>query len=269
MRCLFLFLFCSSCLAQLPVVPLQTFKAPASGPLPTANTILWADFAAGSKFYNSSGSSTPSNGDKIAGYTDLTANHWHLTNTGSSTIMPVYTTSSGPSGGQPFLAFNGVTGNCLSNNFNNTTYSQPITHYYVINDFLGGVTMELMDGFVSDGREVYFFSSGGGGDRFQFAGSSVSIANALANFGGWSVMTFQFNGSSSILRTNGVVAKSGMACGSQGLHGYVLGNRYDGLTPLGNATGIAAIVINNAADSSTVMHSIESFLGSEYGITIH
>lgn len=251
------------------VVPTRRKTSSSSSPIPTANLLIWADFVSGSKFWNSSGSSSPANNDHIRGYTDISGNNNHLTNTAASvSALGVYQTANGPAGGQPYVAFTAnVSGTGLSNYLNTTLFSQPNTYYFVMEDPGNGVSATFFDSaFSGVNRNDYFFSTGSGGVYDLFAGSFGQTLGQLAG-SKWTVVTFQFNGASSLTRTNGVVRDSGLNPGTAGIQGIVIGNRGDAINS--SSINVAAFLMYNAGHNSTTMHQVETFLGNEYGITIH
>ncbi len=268
MRFLLLSLFmCGAVHAQVPAIPFVTQRS--GSPIPLTGMIIWADQKSGSVFYNSSGSTSPANNDKIASYTDISGNHFDITNSGASANMGVFKTGAGPPGGAPYVQFaNAASGTGLSNMLNSTTYSQPSTFYFVWLDNIAGANETAFDSSFNSqsARNVFYFTTGGGGQTFLFAGQNSADVGTLRS-ASWNVSTVQFNGSSSLWRTNGVVGQSGLNPLGNGIKGFIVGN-----SQAGNQSAdlsLAAMVFYNVAHDATTMHSIETFLGNEYGITIH
>lgn len=236
----------------------------ASSFAPVAGYIFW--YSPTNSMTNNSGVSPPSTGDQIKAWGDLSANAYHLQSLASSQ-QPIYRIGNSsvtkPPANNPYLQWlNQV--QWLTNKFA-TVYSQPSTFFFVINGNARSGAAAVLNGAADQNNQVLFAAPPGAPQ--MYAGSIMAGPSGFSS-DIWFVLTCQFNGASSILRSNGVqLTLTGTTVGTGTLKGLTIGNYFNGAGGTSMGGGLGDVVGYNSALSSGDMLKEEEFLANEYGIT--
>lgn len=253
-------------------------------PLSVPGLVVWVDVYHG--VTNNAGSSSPSNGDTIKGWQDLSTNQFPFLNFGSASSQPAYSATLGPTNGPCLIFNNNWSGNTFMTNWaGGVTNSQPNTFFWVVWD-PGNHTHNrtLWDSMDANNRS-YLFSFSTGNFAMEIGGDNGGPPNAVlwsgtlgdgaANFGwnySWQVLTIQYNGANSFVRINGIGPRStGVSgplynAGPQGTHGFVMGNN-GSLNSSAFVYSTSFLWYTGALNTNTML-CLERSLGSEHGIAI-
>lgn len=260
-----LFAVLKCCHAQLPVIPVVLNHAASFTPV--SGAFMW--YSVKSAVTNNAGTSPPADNDTVKAWGDLSANGFHLQQLAQSLQWGYHTTAGNqvlPPNGSPFMTMtnSGIGG--MTNTFNATTFSQPNTYFFVINGSGRAAGPAFMNG-KSDQNQQLIWNAPPGGFSLT-AGSTMSTANTFGAANQWDVYTFQFNGSSSLMRSNSVsiAFTSGTTVGAGGLKGITLGT-YFNFSTANAGFGICEVVGYNSALNSASMLQEEEYLANKYGIT--
>jgi hypothetical protein len=260
--------FCGVARSQ-HVTPLR-HKAGSSGPLtpcfypaydPKTQTNLFIELLAD----DPTSLTNTVNASSITNWFDLSGKNYTFTNPGSPLGLPVVRTTGYTPTGCSTVDFGWAgtirTGLGFALDFQT---NQPVTWYVVAqldNNFNGwaGDVRVMMDGGNNSFRETY--QSSHAGSPLIYAGSIINTP-ALSETN-WMVWTILFNGSSSLIRTNGVSHWTGNP-GAQGISMPFLGTD---INHGGNefAGRMSAVLAYGAAHTTAQMQAVEAGLRSRYG----
>lgn len=243
---------------------------------PVAGYFMWYNITNGVQGHFNT---PPTNGETVVGWKDLGPNGYDLTNasfainreavyyTDTSAFFGNSQTTTNPPSGSPCLIFPS-TNNCYLTNKFSTTYSQPNTFFIVMNGSQRASGIAHINGKGDQNTQIGW-NAAPSNPYLAGPGGSMSgpLAETSAGDKDWRVWTFQFNGASSILRSNSVqVTLSGTTVGASSLLGIVMGNFFN--LSGGAGTGIISteFVGYNSALSSADMKTEEEYLANKYGI---
>jgi hypothetical protein len=258
--CLLFVVFAVSVKAQLPILSGSvSLQNPSASFNPNSlSPVLWVDID--SNKLNHAGSSSPVNNDTIKQWTDCSGNGKDLTQTGGTTVEPVYHTTGGPNNGTR-LSFTGAAGMALTNR-NTTTFSQPNSFYMVFNDNSGDDC--ILNCADSQNEQINYSTVSG---VHWYSGTDQAIGNRLNLYGrgGWGLVIFEFNGASSTVYTNffTVVTQN---VGTGAMKGMTLGNFFN----LGGAatTDFTDLVWFNSVLSAANRTNMINWLATKRGIVL-
>ena len=279
---LLIFLLPLACLAQHPLVTGAGIDwrsgLPTTGNTPLAGYFVWYDITNG--VIGHFNHQPPTNGETVKVWLDSGPNAFNLTNTGGLTVEPVFYTNptiafsqgnqTNPPSNSPWMFF-ATTNNCyLTNKFGGTSFSQPNTYFMVVNGSSRNGN-PIINPTANQNQQIAWPS--GSAQPTLFAGSgqngplSDTSTGDSAHDWDWRVYTFQFNGSSSILRSNSVaLALSGTTVGAGALQGITMGNFFNLGGGSGSGTFIVEFVGYNSALVSSDMVIEERYLAKKYGL---
>ncbi len=234
--------------------------------MPT-NVAIWHLDAALS-ITNSTGLA-PSNGDAITNWSDATSGQKFTQFDTAS--QPVYNATG--TNGHPAVTFanspSGPPSDFLTN-YSGTTYNQGSTVFFVCTATTPPASaygQEILDSG-SSGRAIMQINNAN--QHLQlYSGSTLDGAAVLSGAGTtpWFVWTGQFNGGSSLMRTNGAAYASG-AGGADPFIGFTLGCANGGFVGNGWSGNIAEGIFINATLTADEMKAWENYLGGKYCIPI-
>lgn len=216
-----------------------------------ANMVFWLDPY--SLLTNDVGG-TPADGAEIFVWGDKGPNSFYFTNYNG--VGLVYHSSGGPTNG-PHVTSSGVS-SCLVMN-DDRHWNQPNTVFLVMKQ--------------DDTTARYYFDTTNSSYRNSIrittsklniqAGATLTAPNTWDTSGGWVIVTAQYNGVSSLIRTNGALNVSGDANPDPASRPR-LG------PPDGNTGGdyMAEYIMYNSLLSSNQMRQVEEYLGTKYGISV-
>ncbi len=270
MRYLLLLFSCCSALAQLPVIP---FSGLGKGPLTPCGTPAYAPPTT-SLFIelladDATSCTNTVNGSDVTNWFDLSPAHHNFTNgivinNPTKVLSPAYRSSGYTPNGCPTLDFFVTSG--APHGFRSVedfTTNQPCTWYFVMQlDPNNGwsVTQTLIDSGAGN-RQLYAHFTDGTGEFF-YAGTIVR--GPVMTQTNWMVWTFQFNGASSFVRTNGVNLIGTSSIGTFAIREPLISCD---VTANGQTSGrISAVLCYGDAHSSGQMQAIEAGLKSRYSV---
>lgn len=227
-------------------------------PLSLTGMVFWVD--AHLNVTNTAGTSPPSNGDKISMWGDQSTNSWNFTNVNWGNV--IYDADGSPTNG-PAITFTDSSAALDSGaGFHNP---QPHTFFFVAKapNVGGATTVVFFSTNLSYRTDCRFVYSASHVHQSMYAGTEVVSGASEENFN-W-IWTYQFNGASSILRTNGAQSVTGNA-GSQACAGLRLGNIAVGQTTF-LSSGMSEGLMYEGAMSADDMLLVEKYLAAKHGIT--
>ena len=264
------------CYAQLPVVPTALHSSGSGFPPGTHNVIAW--YSSASLVTNASAVSPPSNGDNAATWGDLSGHNYTLIRTNPSPVQPIYTNTGGPNGA-PFVFTTPIGGSFTAYGMktvgSGAAIAQPNTYYFVASinpqEQTAASDVAIMNGYADQNGQISLHNSGSPPTNMvAYAGAPGATLNINTVFPtpifapNWCIWTFQFNGASSLIRTNGVQAVSGQNFGSLGMNGLTLFNFFNAS---GSAwMGLTEFIWDNNGSSSADMLLVEEYLATKYAI---
>lgn len=166
--------------------------------------------------------------------------------------------------GKPSLIWTNPAANriALTNSFG-SALAQPFTLMFVINaGARNGSFPYLFDG-IDTTRCYTYRDSGTPWVYVTAAGNTINSPSAPPS--GYHILTVFFNGTSSYIRTNGVLLLSGNP-GTASVNGFTLGNKYDTSTDRSMNGGISEIIIYKGAMATNDLQWAENALGTNYNI---
>lgn len=153
-------------------------------------------------------------------------------------------------------------GQCMTNAFG-STLAQPWTIFIVCYK-PGGTENYFLDGATSSPRMV--FHSDVSTAAPGIFGGSAFLTGGTSMLNTWLVMTLCYNGSSSYIRTNGVLtAGPGTDIGSSGSLGFAIGGRYD-MSDFKLIGHIPEMIFYHGTMNTNDMQWVESNLKTKYGL---
>lgn len=220
---------------------------------------------------NISGVSPAGNADAVMGWKDLTPNLFSLMKLDGVGQFPTNFLTGGANN-LPYIDFNG---SWLTNTCGATNISQPCTFYFVMlcqTPITVGYILNGQPGQVPQWNEA----TGAGGTDHLYAGTDVGFvaaANEVAlgwPAGQWSVITIQYNSTSSQVRVNGLPFPVGSPqlydLGTLPLKGITVNSIYT----LNNTDRMrfGAILWIQGSQSAAQMLQTEENLGCQFGIYV-
>jgi hypothetical protein len=270
MRYLLALLLCCSASAQLPVVPMLSVSTSSTfSPLQLSGMVLWTAVTNG--VTNVASNLTPPNdGDTVKGWADLSGNVFPLL-IGSATY-PVYHSSGGGSNNSPYLSFAAGGSAALQTTAGGGGRATPWIVFMVMNfttsgginngAFINSQPSQTMQ-FLPNGTGAYSVYNG----SVFWSPSSLAFAQVGNNV--WFVFTQKYtsSGSTTFLRTNGVVCGSGFtgSCSAANATGITVGNYFNRSLCCGMFVTEVLWYCGNDMSSSD-MTKVEQYLANKYNI---